>query len=90
MKKVHLARAWGALITLSGLSTAVALWPLAGGARAASGAVILTFAILKARIILSQYLGLARAPYWRHGFNAVLTLYGVLLLGLYLVPWLTS
>jgi len=90
MKQVHLFRAWGALVGLSLLSTLAALWPFSGDLRAPSGVAILLFAVVKARIILSQYLGLAQAPFWRHGFNGALTLYGLVLLGLYRAPWLAA
>jgi len=84
-----LLRGWLMLIGLSLGSTGVAIWPLAGGLRVASGAVVLLLALIKTRIILSRYLGLAAAPFWRRGFNAVLGIYVLLLLGLYLVPWLS-
>jgi len=50
--------------------------------------LILTFAWLKARVILSYYLGLNAAPFWRRGFGISLGIFCLLLLGLYLLPGL--
>lgn len=78
--------AWGCLIALSLASTLLSLpglwahWPVV------TGIAILVLAWLKARIILSQYLGLAAVPSWRRGFDFALALLCLLLLGLYLVP----
>ncbi len=78
--------AWGSLIALSLGATLLSLagiwsiWPLA------AGIAVLTLAWLKARIILSQYLGLAAAPFWRRGFEFALAALCLLLLGLYLLP----
>lgn len=83
-----LLRAWGWLIGLSFLSTvlsvAVARGAITGGLVTLGGAVILTLAWAKSRIILEQYLGLAQAPFWRRGFEIVLALYALFLLSLYL------
>ena len=38
------------------------------------------------RLILTRYLGLANAPFWRRGFDVTLGLFVLLLLALYLVP----
>jgi nitric oxide reductase NorF protein len=78
--------AWGALIALSLGSTALSLsalwtlWP------AAAGVAVLALAWLKARIILSRYLGLAAAPTWMGRFDFALAFLCLLLLGLYLLP----
>jgi hypothetical protein len=78
--------AWGGLVALSLTSTLLSLpgvwahWP------AVSGITILVLAWLKARIILSQYLGLAAAPFWRRGFNFALAVLCLLMMGLYLIP----
>ena len=81
-----LTRAWLALIALGLATTAIA----APGPRIdvpfALGALILAIAFLKMRLILTRYLGLADAPYWRRGFDATLGVFVLLLLGLYLVP----
>lgn len=83
---VVLVRAWLALVGLGAATSAFAAlggsppvsWPLA--------AAVLALAWLKARLILARYLGLAAAPTWRRGFETVLGLYALLLLGLFLVP----
>ncbi len=79
--------AWGTLIALSLASTVLALpalwvhWPIA------TGIAVMLLAWLKARIILTQYLGLAAAPTWRRGFNFALAMLCLLMLGLYLIPF---
>ena len=90
-----LFRAWIALLVLSMASTAVAIFidrgKTASGADwlpVAAGAVILLLALIKGRIILSRYLGLETTRFWRRGFNAALTVYALVLLGLYLAPLL--
>ena len=83
-----LTRAWLALIAL-GLATTVLA---ARGTEAGTlwlGALILAIAFLKMRLILTRYLGLADAPFWRRGFDATLGLFVLLLLGLYAAPSLT-
>ena len=81
-----LTKAWMTLIGLSALSTVIAL-TLPGleatGLKAAS-ALILVFAWLKARVILSRYLGLAAAPAIGRGFGVVLALFMLAAGGLYL------
>jgi hypothetical protein len=88
-----LIRAWISLLVLSMASTGVAVFIDRGATggnpghiAAISGAVILTLALIKARIILSRYLGLEATRFWRRGFNFALTVYALLLLGLYLAP----
>ncbi len=86
MKGPRLHIAWGSLMVLSLGSTLLsqpdiwALWPVAAGI----GALVLAW--LKARIVLSRYLGLAAAPSWQRGFEISLALFCLLLLGLYLLP----
>ncbi len=88
-----LFRAWVALLVLSAISTTVAIFidrgktaETGGWILAAAGAVILLLALLKGRIILSRYLGLEKTRFWRRGFNTALTVFALLLLGLYLAP----
>lgn len=85
-----LLRAWIWLTGLSVVSTAgailVSTGALTGIGVTFAGAAILTLAWLKARVILSRYLGLASAPFWLRGFDLILGFYAVLLLVLYLVP----
>ena len=79
-------RAWLSLLLLSGTSVLVAYLVGAGLGQAAIGALILLLSWMKARVILSQYLGLWQAPSWLSGFNWVLGVYCALLLGLFLIP----
>lgn len=81
-----LERAWGWLIGLSFLATALALGqpllpPLAAKL---AGLLVLAIAGLKARIILSDYLELAAAPRIRRGFTFALALFLLAAAGLYL------
>lgn len=80
----HPTRAWLMLLALSAASTALALAhpSLVGRAVPLASAALLVLAWAKARIILSDYLGLAAAPVWRRGFGLVLGIYALLLLGL--------
>lgn len=84
----RLTRAWLALIVLSGFSALAAAAIGRGYDARIAGGIVLLLALLKARIILSRYLGLADAPSWRRGFNSVLALYMLVALGLYLIPTL--
>ena len=86
MARSPLTRAWLTLLLLSLGSTLIAAAVSRGFAPAAAGVAILLLAWLKARVILSRYLGLWQAPGWRAGFNWVLGFYCLLLLGLYLIP----
>ncbi|RLJ59367.1 cytochrome c oxidase subunit IV [Litoreibacter meonggei] len=88
IKSDALTRAWVVLIALSGLSAVVSTMMDRGFDTRIMGSVVLALALMKARIILSRYLGLADAPSWRRGFNLTLTLFCLLLLGLYLFPQL--
>ena len=81
-----LTKAWMTLMGLSVLSTVIALMLPgleANGLKAAS-ALILIIAWLKARVILSRYLGLAAAPTIGRGFGLVLALFMLAAGGLYL------
>ncbi|MCF3973527.1 nitric oxide reductase F protein [Paracoccus salsus] len=85
MPRDPLLRAWVALIGLSLGSTTLTLWHWPPKFAALAGALILTLGWLKARVILSRYLGLAAAPFWRRGFELALAMFCLLLLGLYLL-----
>lgn len=74
-----LLRAWLALVALSGLATVLSLH-----SGRVFGAAILLIALVKARLILSRYLGLAQVRSWLSGFSAACSLLGALLLALYL------
>lgn len=93
MFRDKLLRAWVFLLLFSAISTGVAVMIDRGNIHGAdnwinavAGTVILGLALIKGRIILSRYLGLDSAPFWRHGFNLGLTIYALTLLGLYLAP----
>ena len=81
-----LLRAWVILVALSGGSAVVAALVDTGVNRSAAGAAILLLAVMKARVILSRYLGLAQSRALMSGFSTVLGFFAALLLGLYLVP----
>ncbi|RKF13507.1 nitric oxide reductase F protein [Roseovarius spongiae] len=80
--------AWISLLVLSGATTIVAELVNLGFDPRVTGTLVLFLALMKARIILARYLGLAEAPSWRRGFNLALSLFCLLLLGLYLGPLL--
>lgn len=86
MRLGPLSRAWITLVVLSGLSTLAAALVNRGVDIRLTGTMVLILALLKARVILARYLGLAEAPSWRRGFNLVLSLFCAVLLGLYLIP----
>ncbi|MEP2531551.1 cytochrome C oxidase subunit IV family protein [Shimia sp.] len=75
-----LTRAWIILVALSLIAAAVSL----GLPTRLAAPAILLLALLKARIILSDYLDLKSAPPWQRGFTLTLTLFCLTLLGLYL------
>ncbi len=85
-----LARAWLFLLLLSGASTVLAVLVAQGLSQTAIGAAILLVAWMKARVILSHYLGLRQAPAICAGVSWVLAFYCAALLGLYLVPAFTG
>jgi len=85
-----LSRAWLALIALSSGSAVIAELTGSGIDRRLVGVLIVGLALMKARVILSAYLGLSKAPTWRRGFNLSLALFCLLLLGLYLASGLTA
>lgn len=74
-----LTRTWGLLIGLSLGSTALAA---AGNAGHWALAAILLLAWLKAHLILKHYLGLGRIPPILHGFDIVIGLVMMAMLGL--------
>lgn len=78
--------AWGTLIALSLVSTLLSVLGFGAHWPVVTGTAILVLAWLKARIILSQYLGLAAAPSWRRGFDFALAMLCLLMLALYLIP----
>lgn len=83
-RTLHIA--WGSLIALGAATTLLSpggvweVWPIP------AAMAVLSLAWLKARIILSTYLGLSAAPFWRRGFEFGLAVLCLILLGLYLLP----
>ncbi|MEP3277539.1 MAG: cytochrome C oxidase subunit IV family protein [Stappiaceae bacterium] len=86
MRADSLDRAWIILIVLSGGSAIAASLAGVGFDRRIAAIFVLLFALIKGRIILSRYLGLSQAPTWQRGFTISLTLFCLLLLGLYMIP----
>lgn len=81
-----LLRAWALLIALSLATTALTLLIGDGAPHPALEAAVLMLAGLKASAILRRYLGLAAAPSWRKGFEAVLAALMVTLFAVWLIP----
>ena len=86
MKGQRLHIAWGKLMVLTLGSTLLSLPDIWEFTPVVAGIGVLVLAWLKARIVLSRYLGLASAPSWQRGFEISLALFCLLLLGLYLSP----
>ncbi|MEC9472622.1 MAG: cytochrome C oxidase subunit IV family protein [Pseudomonadota bacterium] len=79
-------------IALLGLSAATVLVTTGGTGHfspALFGGLLLLLAFIKARIILSRYLGLWQAPAWLSGFSWVIGFFCLLLLVLYVAPGLS-
>jgi nitric oxide reductase NorF protein len=89
MRTAAVTRAWLHLLILSAASVLLAAWSGAVPGPTTIGALVLVIAWLKARVILSRYLGLWQAPSWQSGFNWGLGIYCLVLLGLFLAPGLT-
>lgn len=81
-----LPRAWMALIVLSFATTVLSLVAGEHVWAAAAGLAILGAAWIKARIVLSWYMGLANAPIWQRGFDICLGIFVLTLAVLYLAP----
>ncbi|NIZ60094.1 nitric oxide reductase F protein [Sedimentitalea sp. CY04] len=81
-----LSLAW---IVLLALSLTSALFTGLGSASdlltKVTGLMVLGLALLKARVILARYLGLAAAPGWLNGGISVLVLWALIVAGLYLI-----
>ena len=86
MTRDTLFRAWLVLILLSGGSAIISELVTSGFDRRVAGVLIVVLAMLKARVILTRYLGLSQAPSWRSGFTLALSFFCAVLLGLYLIP----
>ena len=82
-------RAWLGLLLLSAASVLIAAGATGMLNTGVTGALVLVFSWMKARIVLSRYLGLWQAPVWLSGFNWALGLFCLLLLVLFLIPELS-
>ncbi len=79
---MDLTRSWGILIGLSLASTALAALVSLGHGGQVALAAILLLAWIKAHLILKTYLGLGRIPNVLRGFDIVLALTMIAMLGL--------
>lgn len=75
-----LAIAWFCLLALSLITAMLTALPLSPKL---AGAGILLLALAKSRIILARYLDLGNSPVWLRGFSIVLTVFVIVLLGLF-------
>ncbi len=76
-----MTRAWLGLLALSLASALLTL--LHSPKVVAAGVLVL--ALIKTRLILALYLDLAHSPNWLRGFTMVLTIFSLLIFGLYLI-----
>ena len=81
-----LVKAWAGLVALGAATSLAAAIVGPPPIPPLAAAVVLALAWLKARLILRHYLGLAAAPSWRGGVDAVIAAYLVLLFGLFVLP----
>jgi hypothetical protein len=81
-----LIRAWAGLVGLGAATSLVAAVAGSPPIPVFAAALVLGLAWGKARLILRRYLGLAAAPSWRGGVDAVIGGYLVLLFVLFLLP----
>ena len=77
-----LVEAWMALVVLSIGTVLIAMASGHSGALMAAG--VLTLAGIKARVILSRYLGLAGSRFWTRTFDLVVWLFLALSFALYM------
>jgi hypothetical protein len=75
--------AWGALIVLSLGTALLATAELMGHGKTAVAAGVLILAALKARVILTRYLGLACSRFWTRAFDLVIGLFLAIAFALY-------
>lgn len=75
MTSKQMIEAWGLLVALSLATTALTLIEASGPVRVAIGGAVLALAGLKARIILSRYLHLARSRFWTRSFDMAIGLF---------------
>lgn len=70
-----LVTAWLALALLGLGTTILTLWQTPAVPRAAVTGLVLVLSGLKARVILTRYLGLAASPFWTRTFDLVIALF---------------
>jgi len=75
MTSKQMLEAWGLLVALSLATTVLTLIEVSGPIRVAIGGAVLVLAGLKARIILSRYLHLARSRFWTQSFDMAIGLF---------------
>ncbi|MEQ1519227.1 MAG: hypothetical protein ABL931_22350 [Usitatibacteraceae bacterium] len=84
MSNQNLISGWLFLVALSTATTLVTISaPVDTRERAIMSALVLIFAGLKARIILTRYLGLSRSRFWMTGFDATIGLFLALAYAIY-------
>lgn len=71
----RLVEAWIALLALSLGTVVLATADVASLGAAFGAAGVLVLAGLKARVILTRYLGLAGSPFWTHAFDMAIGLF---------------
>lgn len=86
MKGDALKQAWAGLLGLSAITAALTALVDAGWLAPALSALVLIPALLKARLILADYLALRAVPDWLRGVMWVMSLFVLAALGLYLAP----
>jgi hypothetical protein len=85
MMDVQIVKAWGWLVAFGAATTGLAMVGAPGTLKAGIGFLILVLAGLKAGIILRRYLGLHQSAFWRHGFEAFITVFLITAFTLYAV-----
>ncbi len=84
MRAHSLIWAWGWRLAMSAVTTLVTLAPPAVAPRAVVGGTVLVLAGVKARLILTQYLGLRASPFWRGSFTLAVSIFLLAAFALYL------
>ncbi|MBL8565302.1 MAG: hypothetical protein JNM89_06260 [Hyphomicrobiaceae bacterium] len=81
----ELIGAWGWLVGLSAMTTALTLFEPGGDWRIAVAACVLALAGLKGRIILTRYLKIGASRFWTGAFDVVLGAFLALGFAAYLI-----
>lgn len=79
-----ISQAWITLAALSAATTLLTLYRAGNEARSIIAAAVLLLAGLKARVILSRYLGLGTSRFWMRTFDLAIGGFLVVAYGLYL------